>query len=136
MVTYDPERNNYSGETIEAPDGTTFFHANFTQALPWTEPFSGASYIFKDCNLTNCIIPADAEIRKGQNNVLRTVKELADGRQWVRMFEWIIEEQEVEVEPGVFVTYDVQVMYRVEGDPLTSVRDGAVHVKLLGPTGP
>lgn len=43
------------------PEDKTFEYFNFTQKLPHTKIFEGITgLIFKNCNLLNCDIPADA----------------------------------------------------------------------------
>ena len=106
-------------------DGTHYKRCNLTMQDPWTFLDWGSSLIFEDCNLTNCIVPADATVIVAGN--VKSLPTLADGRQYHRQHEYEVTSEQVEVEPGVYEMHDIQRSYRVEGTP-----DSYVRVKLRG----
>ena len=104
-------------------DGTHYKNCNLTMQDPWTYLDWGLNLTFEDCNLTNCILPASATVIVAGN--VKNLPTLPDGRKYHRQHEFEVTQEQVEVEPGIFETCDVERSYRVTGTP-----DNYTRVKL------
>lgn len=131
MPDFDP-KHNYSFVTpITCANGTHFLAVNFTQESPWTEPFSATGLTFEDCNLCNCLLPADATVIVGGK--AKTLPTLTDGRLVGSQNQYRVETEEVEQEPGVYVDHEIQKRYKVTGTPAAPV-ETLLDTVDLGPT--
>ena len=132
MALYDPKKRNYVGVTpIDVPNNTVIAGKNFTQDSPWTEPFSATGLVFEDCNLVNCLLPADAEVR--MSGTLKTLPTLADGRKHKAQRTWKVVVESTEEEPGIFADHDIQKTHRVIGIPTAWTDNEVIKTEDLGP---
>jgi hypothetical protein len=134
MPEFDPSaKRNWSFQTpiTGVADGHVFRSYNFTQASPWTEPFTANGLVFEDCNLTNVLLPDDAIVRVGGN--IKTLPELPDGRRVPRQHQYRVFTEEIEVEPGIWENHEIQRRYKVTGTPAAPV-ETLIAEEDLGPT--
>lgn len=134
MPIFDPNaKKNWSFQTpiTGVVDGYRFVGYNFTQASPWTEPFAASSLIFEDCNLLNCLLPADATVIVAGK--AKTPPMLGDGRIKGTQHQYRIDTESIEVEPGIWENHEIQKVYKVMGTPVSPVETLLFQTD-LGPT--
>lgn len=136
MPVFDPTtKKNWSFKTpiTGVADGFRFVGYNFTQASPWTEPFSASALVFEACNLLNCLLPSDATVIVAGN--AKTLPTLADSRIVPTQHQYRVDTESVEIEPGIWEDHEIQKVYRVTGSP-TSPVETLLDRTDLGPTPP